>query len=60
MTRGWSTTGGVSIEKQQPISVAETGPVVGSRLKPKSRRPLSIRALLLHSRGLQQQQLGLT
>ena len=24
MTRRWSTTGGVSIEKQQPISVAET------------------------------------
>jgi hypothetical protein len=30
--------GGFDIERQQPISVAETGPYVGSQLKPKSRK----------------------
>jgi hypothetical protein len=45
-------TGSVDIEKQQPISIAEMEADMGSRLKPKSRRLLSIRTLLLHSRGL--------
>jgi hypothetical protein len=45
------TLSDIQKQQQQPINGAEPRPVVGSTVKTKSRRPLSIRTLLLHSRG---------